>query len=178
MYIIIAQIIGILGMLMNVLSYQRRKKRDIIIMQLFGSIFFSVNMFMLNAMMGGLLNLIGIFRAVVYSNREKLRGIKIWNTVFIALYALSYVVVFTLLAKPVTPFNLICELLPLVGMIATTLSFATTSASLVRKFALISSPAWLIYNCLNFALGGIICEVMSLISVAISIYRFDRQCRR
>ena len=54
MYFWIAQILGILGMAMNVLSYQWKEKKALITVQLFGSLFFAVNMFMLNAVMGGI----------------------------------------------------------------------------------------------------------------------------
>ena len=85
---IIAQIFGIFGMTMNVVSYQSIKQKNIILLQLFGSLFFTVNMFLLNAEMGGLLNLIGFVRAVVYSNKDKIKNIGSCNAIFIFLYVL------------------------------------------------------------------------------------------
>ncbi len=63
---IIAQIIGIFAMAFNVLSYQQKSQRGVILFQLFGSALFSINFFMINALMGGILNLVGIARAVVF----------------------------------------------------------------------------------------------------------------
>jgi len=173
MFILTAQIFGILGMAMNVLSYQGKEKKALILMQLFGSLFFAINMFMLNAIMGGMLNTIGIARALIYSNSEKLKNIKKINLIFAFLYILSYVAIFTVFKKEATVFNLIVEILPLIAMLATTIGFSMKKAANIRRLTLISSPSWLIYNCLVFSLGGILCEVFSLVSVFIGILRFD-----
>lgn len=173
MYFWIAQILGILGMAMNVLSYQWKEKKALITVQLFGSLFFAVNMFMLNAVMGGMLNTIGIVRALIYSNGDKFKDVKKFNIIFFVLYLLSYVAIFTIFNKEATAFNLIVEILPLIAMLATTVSFSMKKASSIRRLTLISSPSWLIYNCLNLSVGGILCEVFSLVSVFIGMLRFD-----
>ena len=67
-----AQIIGIFAMVANVAAYQFKNKRNVILCQLAGSALFAVNMFMLDALMGGLLNVVGIVRAIVYINKDRL----------------------------------------------------------------------------------------------------------
>jgi hypothetical protein len=172
---IVAQIIGILGMAMNIISYQAKKQKNIIIIQFFGSLFFAINMFMIEAYTGAFLNAVGILRALIYANKEKIKYIKIANILFILIYLLSYVFTFVFLNKPVIFLNLIVELLPVIAMISTTISFSMETAGSVRKFAFISSPSWLIYNCVNFAIGGILCEVFSLVSVVIASIRLDKK---
>lgn len=174
MLYIIAQIIGILGMTMNIVSYQAKKQRNIILIQFFGCLLFAVNMFMLGAYTGAFLNAVGVLRAVIYSNKEKIKSIKIFNYIFIFIYIISYFLTFTLLNKPFTLLNALIEILPVIAMVATTISFSMKSAGSVRKFAFISSPSWLIYNCFNFAIGGILCEVFSLISVILAMIRLDK----
>ena len=170
---VIAQVLSILGMIMNAASFQAKKQKSIITVQLFGSLFFAVNMFMLSAVTGGLLNTIGIFRALVYSHKEKFRHLKIWNIFFITLFVLSYFAAFFIAKKEVTLLNLIIEILPVTAMIATTISFSKSEASSVGKLGLISSPSWLVYDLINFSIGGIICEALSLISIVTAIIRLD-----
>lgn len=172
MNLVVAQAFGLFGMAMNSLSYQGKKQRTVILAQLFGSLFFAVNMFMLGAVIGGLFNVIGIFRALVYSNK-KIRNVRFWNGVFAGLYLLSYVAVFTVFGKAVTPGNLLLEILPLIAMMATTISFSKASAAWIRKLAFVSSPCWLIYNCINGSIGGILCEVFSLVSALVAMIRLD-----
>ena len=59
MYDIIAQALGILGMTMNILSYQGKSQRSVILMQMVGAAFFTANMFMLEAWSGFILNALG-----------------------------------------------------------------------------------------------------------------------
>ena len=174
-WIIVAQILGVLGMGMNVLSFQGKKQKTIIGIQLFGSLFFAVHFFLLGAYTGALLNGAAIIRAALYANKEKIRHISVVNGIFIGFYLLSYVLTFTVFQKAVTPFHLAVELLPVIAMIATTISFAMPSAASVRKFALIGSPSWLVYNCINFSIGGILCESFSLVSVVLAMVRLDRK---
>jgi len=173
--VMLIQALGILGMATNILSYQGKQPKTVIWIQLFGSLFFAVHFLMLNAITGALLNLIGVLRAVIYANKEKLRHIKALNVIFIVVYLLTYVATFTVFEKVPTLLNLSVEILPVVAMIATTISFSKTSAAMIRKFAFISSPSWLVYNCINFSIGGILCESFSLLSVVLAMVRLDRK---
>lgn len=173
---LIAQVIGIFAMIFNLLSYQQKTRNKAIIFQLFGTTLFTVNFLMLGAMVGGLMNLIGAVRAVIFINKEKLKADHIaWFIGFTVIYLVTYVLTFTVLDKEHTATNFILEFLPIIGMIATTHSYRLTDAKAIRKFGLISSPAWLIYNIANFSVGAIICEVLSLCSIIIGIVRLDRE---
>ena len=174
LYDFIAQAIGIVAMLFNILSYQQKTSKGVIIMQLFGGALFSINFFMLGATVGGILNAIAVLRAIVFANKEKLRADNIaWLIVFVGLFVTSYVLTFTLFGKVFTLSSAVLELLPVIAMTATTISFRINTASVIRKYGLISSPSWLIYNICNFALGAIICEAVSLVSIFIGMIRFD-----
>ena len=164
MQCIIAQAFGIVGMALNAVSYQAKSQRAIILFQFFGGALFMINMFLLHAYMGALLNAIGVVRAAVYANKEKIRNIRLCAGLFIGAFLLSYVAVFTLFGKELTAINALVELLPLLAMTAMTVAFSLPSAQTVRGFALFSSPCWLIYNCVNLSVGGILCESFSIVS--------------
>ena len=175
-YEIIAQAIGIIAMSLNIISYQQKEQRKIIVMQLFGAALFAVNMFMIGATVGGILNAVGAARAVVYSNKKRFRADKlIWVFMFGILYLTSYALTFTVFGKEPTVTNIIVEFLPLIGMFATGIGFYLTDAKSVRRMGLISSPSWLIYNIFNFAIGGIICEILAIFSIIIGMIRHDRK---
>ena len=63
---IIAQVLGIIAMAFNILSYQFKKKSAVITAQLLGATFFAVNFLMLGAVVGGILNILAAIRAVVF----------------------------------------------------------------------------------------------------------------
>lgn len=173
---IIAQAIGILAMLFNILSYQGKSQKSVIALQLFGAALFSVNFLMLGATVGGILNILGTVRAVVFLFKDKLKADRTaWFVAFLISYAAIYVLNFTLFGKESTLFNLAVELLPVIGMVALNVGFRLKNASDVRKCGLISSPAWLIYNLVVGSWGAIICEALTLISIFIGIFRHDKK---
>jgi hypothetical protein len=171
-----AQLIGIAAMGFNILSYQQKTRSRAIAFQLGGALLFSVNFFLLGAIVGSILNVVAAVRAVVFLNKNKLRANHpAWLAGFILVYLLSYVLTFTVFGKEATPVNLLVEFLPVIGMTATTVSFRMSDAKAIRRFGLISSPSWLIYNIANFSIGAIACEVLSLCSIVIGIFRYDRK---
>lgn len=171
-----AQLIGIAAMGFNILSYQQKTRSRAIAFQLGGALLFSVNFFLLGAIVGSILNVVAAVRAVVFLNKDRLRANHpAWLAGFILVYLLSYVLTFTVFGKEATPVNLLVEFLPVIGMTATTLSFRMSDAKAIRRFGLISSPSWLIYNIANFSIGAIACEVLSLCSIVIGIFRYDRK---
>ena len=175
-YDLIAQAIGLAAMSFNILSYQQKKDGTVIAFQLFGALLFSVNFFMIGGTIGGILNVVAAIRAIVFVNAERFNARHIfWQIGFFIVFVLSYVLTFTVFKTPITAFNLLIEVFPVIGLTATTISFRFSDAAVIRKFAFISSPAWLIYNVTHFSLGGIICEALSIVSVVIGMFRHDRK---
>lgn len=176
---IFAQIIGIVAMVITCLSFQCKEKKNVLLFQLTGSAFFTINFFLLDAFSGALLNAIGIFRAIVFINEKTFHPKHpAWLVAFCFIFLLSYVSVFTLFDKQFTIKNMISELLPVIAMIASTISFRYSDAKTVRQYGLISSPLWLIYNIISFSVGAIICEILNLFSIVIGIFRHDLPRRR
>ena len=173
---IIAQGIGILAMAFNILSYQGKKQQTVIALQLIGGALFAVNFLMLGATIGGILNIIAVIRAVVFLFKDKLKTDHIlWLIGFILSYIAVYVLNFTVFQKEITPYNLIVEVLPVIGMVALNIGFRLKNAADIRKCGLISSPAWLIYNIAFLSWGAIICESLTLISIFVAMFRHDKK---
>ncbi len=173
---IIAQTFGIVAMMFNILSYQCKKQKTVITLQLFGGALFCVNYILLGAAVGGILNLLATLRAIVFLFKKKLKADKLpWFIGFVLSYVAVYVLNFTVFEKPLTPFNLCIEILPVIGMVALNVGFRLKDAAAVRKCGLVSSPAWLIYNIAVGSWGAIICEVLTLISIFIGMFRHDKK---
>ena len=172
---IFAQAVGVIAMLFKILSYQGKKQSTVIGLQLVGSVLFAVNFLLLGAVVGGLLNLIAVFRAVVYLCKDKLKTDRWpWLAGFICTYLASYILNFTLLGMEPTLVNLAVELLPVIGTTAINVGFQMKNASDVRRCALVGSPAWLIYNLIVGSWGAIIGEVFTLISIGVGMLRHDK----
>lgn len=172
---IIAQAVGIVAMAFNILSYQGKKQSTVILLQFFGGVLFTVNYLMLGATVGGILNLIGAIRALVFLFKERLKADRLpWLIAFITSYITVYILNFAVFGKEINAFNVIVEILPVIGMIALNIGFRMKNASDIRKLALISSPSWLIYNCVIGSWGAILCEIFTFASILIGIFRHDK----
>lgn len=173
---IVAQIIGIVAMMFNILSYQGKSQRTVMLMQLIGSTFFAVNFMMLGAAVGGIMNILAIIRAAVFIFRDKLKADSIpWFIAFIVSYIAVYILNFTVFGKEATAFNLIIEVLPVIGMVAITIGYKLNDSAGLRRCALINSPSWLIYNIVTGSIGAIICECFSLVSIFVGMFRHDKK---
>lgn len=171
---LIAQALGLVGMTMNLISFQLKEQKKLIRLQFFSSIVFTVHYLMLGATMGCILNGLGICRAFVYSNKEhEWARKKFWLPLFICSFVVVYILTFTVLGMEPTAYNMILELLPAIGMIATTIGFNLDNATKVRLLSLTNAPTWLVYNVLRGSIGGALTEIFCLISVVVGIIRLD-----
>lgn len=171
---VIGQVLGYIAAVFNILSYQCKTHKKVTTMLLIGGIFFCASFLMTGAITGGILNGISVIRGIVYSNKEKFNANHIgWFIGFCVTYAITYVLTFTVFNKPFNFLNAIIELLPVIGMVATNISFRMSEARHIRALAYVSSPSWLIYNIINQSQGAIITEVIALISVTIAVLRLD-----
>ena len=173
---IVGQIISLFTMACNILSYQQKKQSHLICLQLFGGALFSISYFLLGATIGGILNVIATVRAILFLFEKKLHtSHPAWLCGFIACYVAIYVLSFTVFGIEPKPISFVIEILPIIGMTALSIGFMLGDSRRMRRLGLVSSPAWLIYNIYYKSSGAIICEVISLASILIGMYRHDRK---
>ena len=175
-YEIAGQVISIFAMCCNILSYQQKKQSRLIMCQLAGGVLFSVSFFLLGATVGGILNLVAAVRAIVFLFPEKLNTKHpVWLCGFVFCYFAIYALTFTVFGTEPTLVSLIIEILPVIGMTTLSVAFMFSDSKVVRRFGLIASPAWLIYNIYYRSAGAIICEAISLVSIIVGMLRHDRK---
>lgn len=173
MYTIIAQTIGIIGMTFNILSYQGKNAKIIMAMQAFGGVMFSINYFMLGAVMGGLTNILCIARSVFFIKKKDPPG---WSSLFFTGFMLIfYIMTFTVFGTEITLKNLIVEFLPVIGITVMTYGFCSGNDKFIRKCGLVNSPCFLCYNLCCRTIGGIVCEAFSIISIVIGMMRYKKR---
>ena len=162
------QAIGIVAALLGIASFQRKTQQGIVLFQLAGNVMWTLHFLLLGAAAGGLLNGIAILRGVVFYFRSerKWAASPAWYAVFIAMFAGAA-------AFSWGQGDGALALLPLGGMIFTTVSLALRNAFLVRVVSFGSSPCWLIYNIINFSIPGILTEIFAMCSIIIGIVRID-----
>lgn len=164
--------LGFLGMGLNIVSYQAKRPQTITLIMLLGSTLFAVHFGLLGAYSGMLANIISAARNLYFTKAN--RTPKAAFYVMAALSLASYAAAFAVFGKSPTLRNVILEVLPCVGCIALSYGMVRRTGNTIRLMGYISSPAWLIYNIFNFSVGGILCEVITLVSITVGLLRFRR----
>ena len=171
---IFTQILGFAGLGLILLSFQFTRQKAVIRVQLYSSLVFAIHYLLLGAVTGALLNLIGICRALVFSSREhSWAQKKWWLPLFCTSYCIVYVLMFTLWGMEASPRNLLLEILPVIGSIATTIGFHLDNVTM-RKLALVNGGTWVIYAILCGSIGGALTEAVGIVSVLIGLRRLKQ----
>ena len=163
MNFIAAQIIGFIGTGLLVFSYQFKESKKLFIVQMFSNIAYILHFFMLTAFSGSINIAIALVRNFVLINSSKgwARN-KYWLWLFISLHII--VTIFT--------YQDMFSLLPCIGMVAITIASWTRNGKKIRMTNIfVNSPSWLIYDIYTVSYSGIVCEVLTLLSVIISFFR-------
>ena len=65
------------------------------------------------------------------------------------------------------------SLLPIIGVVLHTSAFWIDDEKNIRRVSFLGSPFWLVYNFVSGAYGSCIGDILSMISIGISIVRYD-----
>lgn len=157
------QFLALLGALLYFLSYQCRDNRKLYTMQFFSYIVYTAHFFILGAMTGGFSYILNLARSLFLASRwEFARS----NKMCVILCFLQIVVAVTTWAGWIS-------LLPICANIATTIGGYTHDAQKIRIAGMVfNSPLWIIYDIIIGSWGGALDELVSELSIIISIFRY------
>ena len=161
-----ANIVGLCAVAMFVLSYQLRSRRNIILFNAGSRVLYVAQYIMLGAFEGALLDVVALLVSLVCKNRD--RGI-VKKHLLIA-FILSNVFI---VASGLTVYENIFSLLPIFGVIFETLALWLKKEKNIRIVSLFGAPFWLAYNLLSGAYGSGVGNVITLVSIAVAIVRYD-----
>lgn len=167
---IIAQLFGIIGLVVIASSFQCKKNKNFFLMQSIGSLAFVVNFFMIGAYAGAMSNIVNIIRGMFFSKEDK----KPWKlAILLVLYTACNA--FSLYLIWGDWFKMFISVLPFIGLVPMTVLMWMADGKRIRYFQVaFMSPAWIVHNIFNFSLGGILCELFSMISTIISFIRYGK----
>ena len=172
---IFAQGVGIVAMFFFIFSYQQKNAKSIITWQMIGTMLFTVNFFLLEEYLGAILNFIGFVRAVLFLQKKKLHTDSIgWLIAFTLAYLGAYAMTFTVFGTEPTLPNFLLQCCPVLGMFFQHLGLRNEDTRKIRALCLVGSVAWLIFNCVVFALGALLCETFNIISIIVAFVRFKK----
>lgn len=157
---IIIQAIGAVGYSLLALSYFKKVKKQILLMQIFAYIFFVIHYYLLNGITGAVCNSIGLFAliSIYLFDKYNLKNKTITAGLFIIL----------LLIANIITFQNIYSIFPLVASTIVLISFIDNNENNIRIVGIIAAICWLIYAIVYKSYVAIAFEVVTLIDICVA----------
>lgn len=188
--ILIAQILGLFGIIINLSSLQFNKHYQILILRTTGTVFFVIQYLLLKAYVGMVMDLVGILRNVIFTVLvAKKKSTKLAIYLFSILVVISGLITIILswgdttvqLSKIwninftlATVFTVLLSVLSIIAKLISTISFGINNPHVIRLLNIPAASCWLLYNLINFSLTGAVNECFSIGSSIVGEIRFKK----
>ena len=171
MILIISQLVGLAAVGLYLLSYQLKKRKQIVWTTFFSNVLYVLQYILLGAYSGAVMDALctvgSFFAGKKHSPklRAYIKPIAVINLIIIAVAGVSIAA---------TQRSLI-ELLPVAGTLFQTGGLWSEDEQTIRKFGLCSAPFWLAYNFISQAYGAALGSVLVIISVVTAMIRYRKK---
>ena len=160
---IMAQILGVLSLVLMFFSYQKKSKRDFLYLQIFMNVFFGLQYLVLNAFSALASNIVSIIKSTIFYKFEKqnkdihIGFLIVFEMVIISLGILTY--------------NGWYSIIPI--CIAALYTYGTWQKKLSNtyKIGIVAATFWIYYNFVVGAYASVIGSVIELIASIIGVIR-------
>ncbi|MDO4475783.1 MAG: YgjV family protein [Lachnospiraceae bacterium] len=160
---LLIQVIGFTGTILFFLSFQCKRNRRLFQVQFLSYLFYTIHLLLLGATTGAVSYLINLLRSACLGSRWEFAKSRYMCGLLCLLQIAA--LCFTW-AGPLS-------ILPVAANIASTLGGYTNNARKIRLAGmLINSPLWILYDVAVGSWAGIMDEVVSELSMLISIWRY------
>lgn len=157
-------ILGYIGVLCLVLSFQVNNKKKIMIMQAVGRVFFICQYIFLAAYEGAAQSAACMLCAIVFMNRDCIEPKNRKWLILINLLAAAFTVIW---------WKNWFSLLAMIGAMLQNVAFAMKKPRVVRILTAIGIPFWFAYNFSSRSYASVTSDCLTFISVMTGIVRFD-----
>ena len=187
---ILVQVIGFVGIALNILSVQFNKHWQIMLLKTLGSMTFVLQYILLGAWVGMVMDLIGSIRNVIFTlNVKNGRSNKGWIIAFsIITFIAGLVTIITTWDKSIgyasnwskDPSTILIiavsiSIISIVAKLLTTIAYGFKDPHRIRMVNIPSNACWVVYNLVAFSIAGVINDLMCLGSIVIAEIRFRKK---
>ncbi len=163
----IAQVFGIGAMVSLFAIYQQSKRRGLILCKLCADICWVIHYFCLGGYGGMVPNFVGIFRELVFMQRDKKRWASRWF-IPVLFILVNWGIGFTTFRSPI-------NILPIAASTFVTVSLWLRKPRLTKILSIPVSLTFLIYDLIIGSYIGMVNESIAIVSIVISFIRQRRK---
>ena len=171
MLLIASQIIGVAAVCLYLLSYQLKKRKQIVWTTCISNGLYVLQYVLLGAFSGAVMDLLSTvasFFAAGKNNPSFKKYTKLCTMLSLVIIAVSGIAIAVVQKDAV-------ELIAVAGALLQTGGLWFEKEQTIRKFGLCSAPFWLCYNFMSQAYGAAIGSVLAMVSVIVSMVRYRQE---
>lgn len=165
-YDIFVQGIGLVSLICSLLSFQQKKRRNIMLFQMSASLLFSLQLLLLGAYTGACVDFISFIRTLIFEKRGKYK----WADS--PLLLISFL--FAMIISGIVTWGNIYSLLAILGSCLSTIALWMKSEKKILTVSLFVGPCWIAYNLLHRSYTGTLNEVLAMTSICIGLFRLSK----
>ena len=159
------QIVSVVAMALVVLSFQMKSNKTLLVVQMLANLLFATSYFLLGVYTAAIVNLIAMLRSLAlyfWADKKSVILLITAELIFVVASVLTYAGIPTILVY--------------IASLVDTYSMWKNDGKLIRYSRLfVVSPLWLVHNIIRFSLGGLICEIFSIISCIVAFIRYKKE---
>lgn len=165
-YEVFVQLIGVIGIIAGLSAFQCNKHSHALMLKMTEEGAFGIQYFLLGGYTGAVLNLVGIFRNLIFTclgTRDKQKELKYARIILGALFAVlgllsweGYISILIIFAK-----------------VLSTFAYGTTNMKKMRMMISVTCVCWICYNFYVGSIAGMVSDSCNLASVIIGMIRYD-----
>ena len=168
---LLPQIVGLLAVISFLLSYQQKKRQNILALNVTSRLLYIIQYIMLGAYGGATLDVLGVVSSIAAGNKEnrfinkRMKAVVITINLFILVVGLLF-------------YKNIYSIFPIIGVRLHTNALWISNEKKIRRVSFLGSPFWLVYNLACSAYGSAIGDILTMVSIGIAIYKYDIKKRK
>lgn len=166
---IIGQIVGVFAVALFLLSYQQKKRKNIILLNAISRVLYITQYILLGAYAGAVLDVLGTVSSIAAQNKNKGFIKKHTKLTVVIINVLIFAAGIAVMILTHDKFGLFS----IAGVLLHTSAFWISDEKIIRRVSFIGSPFWLTYNIASGAIPSAIGDVLTMISIGTAIYRYD-----
>ena len=164
---LIPQFIGLLAVATFLLSYQQKKRKNIILFNVISRCLYNLQYLLLGAFSGAVLDILGAVVSVVAGKKHT--GL-IKKHLTLVIFLMNGLIVAAGLTIAIINQSWL-DLFSLAGVLLHTGAFWLSSEKIIRRISLAGSPFWFVYNFLSHAYGSAVGDLLTMGSILLAMYR-------
>lgn len=168
--LIASQIIGVGAVALYLLSFQLKKRGQIVWATCLSNVLYVTQYVLLGAFSGAILDGLSAISSFFAAEKNTPRLKK--HAKWIAITTFVLIVFFGVLLAVIQRDPV--ELLPIAGALLQTGGLWAEDEQRIRKFGLASAPLWLTYNFISSAYGAALGSVLTIISSVVALVRYRK----